>query len=62
MTASEIDDARAFIESETGQRLMREEPYLPAILDDHDARTFRSGWYGGLVHASTLSEPTAVYL
>jgi ubiquinone biosynthesis protein COQ4 len=30
-----VPDARAFCESEAGQRLMREEPYLPAILDDH---------------------------
>lgn len=32
-----VPDARAFIESEAGQRLMRDEPFLPAILDDHVA-------------------------
>ena len=30
-----IDDARAFVESEKGQRLMASEPYLPDLLDDH---------------------------
>ncbi len=31
-----VPDARAFCESDSGQQLMREEPFLPAILDDHD--------------------------
>lgn len=30
-----MDDARAFVESEMGQRLMASEPYLPDLLDDH---------------------------
>ena len=30
-----MDDARAFVESEKGQRLMASEPYLPDLLDDH---------------------------
>ena len=30
-----VPDARAFIQSPAGQRLMANEPYLPAILDDH---------------------------
>ena len=30
-----IDDARAFCESERGQRLMASEPFLPPVLDDH---------------------------
>jgi ubiquinone biosynthesis protein COQ4 len=30
-----VPDARAFCESPAGQRLMRDEPYLPAVLDDH---------------------------
>lgn len=32
-----VDDARSFVMSDKGQRLMVSEPYLPAILDDHDA-------------------------
>lgn len=32
-----IADARAFIESATGQRLMASEPCLPDLLDDHTA-------------------------
>lgn len=30
-----MDDARAFVDSEKGQRLMASEPYLPDVLDDH---------------------------
>lgn len=30
-----IDDARAFVESDLGRRLMVSEPYLPDLLDDH---------------------------
>ena len=30
-----VDDARAFVESDLGQRLMASEPYLPDLLDDH---------------------------
>ena len=30
-----VPDARAFIESDRGQRLMRSEPFLPTVLDDH---------------------------
>lgn len=29
------DDARAFVESDLGKRLMESEPYLPDLLDDH---------------------------
>jgi len=32
-----IPEAQAFIESPRGQALMASEPFLPAILDDHDA-------------------------
>lgn len=32
-----IDDARKFVESDTGKRLMESEPYLPDMLDDHAA-------------------------
>ena len=31
-----VPDAKAFIDSDVGQRLMASEPYLPTILDDHD--------------------------
>jgi len=31
-----MDDARAFVESDLGRRLMVSEPYLPDLLDDHD--------------------------
>lgn len=31
-----VPEARAFVESPKGQRLMASEPYLPTILDDHD--------------------------
>ncbi len=31
-----VDDVRAFVTSEKGQRLMVSEPALPPILDDHD--------------------------
>jgi ubiquinone biosynthesis protein COQ4 len=30
-----MDDARAFVDSEKGQRLMASEPYLPDVLDNH---------------------------
>lgn len=30
-----MDDARAFVESDLGKRLMESEPYLPDLLDDH---------------------------
>ena len=36
-----MDDARAFVESDFGQRLMASEPYLPDLLDDH-------GWIDAL--------------
>lgn len=32
-----LPEAKAFVESPKGQRLMASEPYLPTILDDHDA-------------------------
>lgn len=32
-----MDDARAFVESDLGRRLMASEPYLPDMLDDHAA-------------------------
>lgn len=31
-----VPDARAFLESPRGQALMEKEPFLPAILDDHE--------------------------
>ncbi|MEQ1688304.1 MAG: Coq4 family protein, partial [Sphingopyxis sp.] len=31
-----VPTAKAFVESETGQRLMVSEPYLPTLLDDHE--------------------------
>jgi ubiquinone biosynthesis protein COQ4 len=31
-----VPDAKAFIDSPRGQRLMEREPFLPAILDDHE--------------------------
>ena len=30
-----MDDARAFVESDFGRKLMEREPYLPDLLDDH---------------------------
>ena len=30
-----MDDARAFVESDFGKKLMEREPYLPDLLDDH---------------------------
>lgn len=32
-----VGDARAFVDSDTGRRLMVSEPYLPDLLDDHAA-------------------------
>jgi ubiquinone biosynthesis protein COQ4 len=40
-----IENARAFAESDTGQRLMASEPFLPPILDDH-------GWMEALPEGS----------
>ena len=34
-----LPEAKAFINSPQGQRLMENEPFLPAILDDHDTLT-----------------------
>ncbi len=44
-----VPDARAFIDSAKGQRLMREEPYLPDLLDDHE--TLRRTPLGSVAHA-----------
>lgn len=39
-----VPHAKAFVESDLGRRLMESEPYLPAMLDDHDAlRTLPTG-------------------
>lgn len=44
-----IPEAQAFIESPRGQALMTSEPFLPAILDDHD--TLRKLPAGTVAHA-----------
>ena len=40
-----MDDARAFVESDFGKKLMEREPYLPDLLDDH-------GWIDALPEGS----------
>ena len=32
-----LSEARAFVESDAGKRIMASEPYLPDLLDDHDS-------------------------
>ncbi|WP_246202938.1 ubiquinone biosynthesis protein COQ4 [Sphingomonas lacunae] len=44
-----LPEAQAFCESEQGQRLMREEFYLPDVLDDHE--TLRRTPLGSVAHA-----------
>jgi ubiquinone biosynthesis protein COQ4 len=44
-----VPEAQAFCESPMGQRLMREEAYLPDVLDDHEA--LRRTPLGSVAHA-----------
>lgn len=44
-----LPEAQAFCASEAGQRLMREEPWLPEVLDDH--ATLRRTPLGSVAHA-----------
>ena len=44
-----MDDARAFVESDFGRKLMEREPYLPNMLDDH-------GWIDALPEG-TVARP-----